>query len=59
MNSKQFCCEGNLFAGVDLLSRKVDITPRRREVSSSDSAVAWTWRVLEYTVIPYSFYKIQ
>ena len=31
---KEFCCEGNLFADLELLSLMADITPRRHEISS-------------------------
>jgi len=35
MDSKEFCCEGNLFANIESLSLKVDITPMKHNISST------------------------
>ena len=41
MDSKKFCCEGNLFADLESLPLKVDITPRQHKLSSEDYVMAW------------------
>ena len=41
VDSKEFCCEGNLFADLEPLSLMAGITPRRHEISSMDHIIAW------------------
>ncbi|KIM64323.1 hypothetical protein SCLCIDRAFT_1213422 [Scleroderma citrinum Foug A] len=41
MDSKEFCCEGILFADLELLSLAADITPRQHRLSSMDRVAAW------------------
>ena len=40
MDSKEFCCEGNLFADLESLSLSADITPRQHKISSDDFVMA-------------------
>ena len=40
-DSKEFCYEGNLFADLESLSLKVDVTPRQHEISSKDHVTVW------------------
>jgi len=41
MDSKEFRCEGNLFADLESLTLKADITPKQHKPSSMDGVVAW------------------
>ena len=49
----EFCCEGNLFAALESLSLKVDITPRQHKLSSEDYVMAWNRTYLR----PLNLYK--
>ena len=47
MDSKEFCCEGNLFAGLKSLPVKADITPRYPKLLSMDYVMALNWTTLD------------
>jgi len=47
-DSKEFSCEGNLFADLESHSIKMGITPRRHEISSDDYVLARTWTPIHF-----------